>query len=131
MPEHIFVLTPDLLQNYPAGWDEEERVTDAVTKLRELKSLGVDTIVDPTVVGARSLHPAPAAHQRAGRSAHRGRHRTSGQSKTIAGAMITARTSPTLVRFFQPNHAGSAAGTNASTMAGRARLVATAHTHTM
>jgi phosphotriesterase-related protein len=51
MHEHIFVLTPDLLQNYPAGWDEEERVTDAVTILRELKGLGVDTIVDPTVVG--------------------------------------------------------------------------------
>jgi phosphotriesterase-related protein len=51
MHEHIFVLTPDMLQNYPAGWDEEERVTDAVTKLRALRELGVDTIVDPTVVG--------------------------------------------------------------------------------
>jgi phosphotriesterase-related protein len=51
MHEHIFVLTPELLQNYPAGWDEEERVADAVAKLRELKALGVDTIVDPTVVG--------------------------------------------------------------------------------
>jgi phosphotriesterase-related protein len=51
MHEHIFVLTPDMLQNYPAGWDEDERVTDAVTKLRELRELGVDTIVDPTVVG--------------------------------------------------------------------------------
>ncbi len=51
MHEHIFVLTPELLQNYPAGWDEEERLADAITKLRELKALGVDTIVDPTVVG--------------------------------------------------------------------------------
>jgi len=40
-----------MLLNYPAGWDEEERVADAVAKLRELRGLGVDTIVDPTVVG--------------------------------------------------------------------------------
>lgn len=51
MHEHVFVLTPDMLVNYPAGWDEEQRVTDAVDKLRRLKALGVDTIVDPTVVG--------------------------------------------------------------------------------
>ena len=51
MHEHVFVLTPDLLQNYPAGWDEEERVTDAVERLRRLKDLGCETIVDPTVVG--------------------------------------------------------------------------------
>ena len=51
MHEHVFVLSPELLQNYPAGWDEEERVTDAVRKLTELRNLGVETIVDPTVVG--------------------------------------------------------------------------------
>src|SRR4051812_43142598 len=51
MHEHVFVLTPDVLQNYPAGWDEEERVADAVRRLARLKVLGVDTIVDPTVVG--------------------------------------------------------------------------------
>jgi len=51
MHEHIFVLTPDLLQNYPEGWDEEERVEDAVIQLRGLKDLAIDTIVDPTVVG--------------------------------------------------------------------------------
>ena len=51
MHEHVFVLSPELLQNYPAGWDEEERVTDAVYKLTELRNLGVETIVDPTVVG--------------------------------------------------------------------------------
>ena len=51
MHEHIFVLTPDMLANYPEGWDEEERVADAVIQLRGLKELGVDTIVDPTVVG--------------------------------------------------------------------------------
>jgi phosphotriesterase-related protein len=54
MHEHVFVLTPDLLQNYPnypATWDEEERVSDAIDKLRRLSALGVRTIVDPTVVG--------------------------------------------------------------------------------
>jgi phosphotriesterase-related protein len=52
MHEHVFVLTPDVMQNYGHEyWDEEERVADAVTKLRALKDVGVDTIVDPTVVG--------------------------------------------------------------------------------
>ncbi|MCU4185457.1 hypothetical protein K6U06_13875 [Acidiferrimicrobium sp. IK] len=51
MHEHVFVLTPDLLQNYPSGWDEQLGVEDAVERLRRLKALGVDSIVDPTVVG--------------------------------------------------------------------------------
>ena len=51
MHEHVFVLTPDMLANYPAGWDEEFRVEDAVIRLARVKALGVDTIVDPTVVG--------------------------------------------------------------------------------
>ncbi len=51
MHEHVFVLTPDMANNYPAGWDEEVRVADAIDKLRRLKALGIDTIVDPTVVG--------------------------------------------------------------------------------
>lgn len=52
MHEHVFVLTPDVMQNYGhEWWDEEERVQDAIQKLRALKAAGVDTIVDPTVVG--------------------------------------------------------------------------------
>ena len=51
MHEHVFVLQPDLLQNYPDPWDEEERVQDATEKLRRLRALGIKTIVDPTVVG--------------------------------------------------------------------------------
>lgn len=52
MHEHVFVLTPDVMQNYgDEWWDEQERVADAVGKLRSLTALGVDTIVDPTVVG--------------------------------------------------------------------------------
>jgi phosphotriesterase-related protein len=52
MHEHIFVLTADVQQNYPGEWSsEDERIADAVTKLRALAGQGVRTIVDPTVVG--------------------------------------------------------------------------------
>jgi phosphotriesterase-related protein len=51
MHEHVFVLSPEMLTNYPAGWDEESRVEDAIDRLGRLKALGVDTVVDPTVVG--------------------------------------------------------------------------------
>ncbi len=51
MHEHVFVLTPDMLVNYPDGWEEESKVLDAIDRLTRLKHLGVDTIVDPTVVG--------------------------------------------------------------------------------
>ena len=52
MHEHIFVLTADVQQNYPEEWgSEDERVADAVSRLNSLASLGVRTIVDPTVIG--------------------------------------------------------------------------------
>lgn len=54
MHEHVFVLGEEMRQNYPGypePWDEEARVADAVTKLSELKSRGISTIVDPTVIG--------------------------------------------------------------------------------
>lgn len=52
MHEHIFVLTPDVQQNYPQEWgDEEARISDAVDKLGRLASHDVRTIVDPTVIG--------------------------------------------------------------------------------
>jgi len=52
MHEHIFVLTADVQQNYPSEWGSEEtRVADAVGKLKALAAQGVQTIVDPTVVG--------------------------------------------------------------------------------
>jgi phosphotriesterase-related protein len=50
MHEHVFVLTPDVEQN-DDQWDEEARVADAVAKLTALKAAGIDTIVDPTVIG--------------------------------------------------------------------------------
>src|SRR5689334_23612892 len=52
MHEHVFVLDTEILQNYPEEWgDEEKRITDAIARLNELKSRGVDTIVDLTVIG--------------------------------------------------------------------------------
>lgn len=51
MHEHVFVLSEEIRRNYPSTWNEEERVRDAVTRLRALKQRGVDTIVDPTVIG--------------------------------------------------------------------------------
>jgi phosphotriesterase-related protein len=51
MHEHVFVLTADVQLNQWDGWNEEAQVAEAVKKLTELKNLGVDTIVDPTVIG--------------------------------------------------------------------------------
>jgi phosphotriesterase-related protein len=54
--EHVFVAAPEMIQNYgelwgKPYWDEDVRVGDAISKLRELRELGIRTIVDPTVVG--------------------------------------------------------------------------------
>lgn len=51
MHEHVFVLSPEVQQNWPTGWDADDAVDDAVSRLDELASLGVRTIVDLTVVG--------------------------------------------------------------------------------
>src|SRR5262252_8845817 len=52
MHEHVFVLSTEVMQNYPDSWgDEEKRVSDAIKRLNELKAGGVDTIVDLTVIG--------------------------------------------------------------------------------
>ena len=52
MHEHVFVISPEIQQNYPEGWgDEDARVADAVQRLDELKAAGIDTIVDPTALG--------------------------------------------------------------------------------
>ena len=52
MHEHVFVLNAEIQQNYPEEWgSEDERVADAVTRLNALSGLGVQTIVDPTVIG--------------------------------------------------------------------------------
>jgi phosphotriesterase-related protein len=58
MHEHVFVLTPDVQQNYPGEWgDEDARISDAVSKLQALADSGVTTIVDPTVVGLGRFIP--------------------------------------------------------------------------
>lgn len=49
--EHVFVLTPDSQANWSDEWDEEERVADAVTQLRQVAEAGYRTFVDPTVDG--------------------------------------------------------------------------------
>jgi phosphotriesterase-related protein len=52
MHEHVFILSPDITANYPEVWgDEAKREDDATRRLKELKSRGVDSIVDLTVIG--------------------------------------------------------------------------------
>ena len=52
MHEHIFVLSTEIMLNYPGPWgDEERRITDAVARLNELSSRGINSVVDLTVVG--------------------------------------------------------------------------------
>ncbi|HET9770492.1 MAG TPA: phosphotriesterase-related protein [Acidimicrobiia bacterium] len=50
MHEHVFILNAEFQQNR-TDWDEDERVADAVAKLDEAAALGVETIVDVTVLG--------------------------------------------------------------------------------
>lgn len=52
MHEHVFIMTTEIAENYPEAWgDEDRRVTDAIARLNELTSRGVDTVVDLTVIG--------------------------------------------------------------------------------
>ena len=50
MHEHIFVLSPEI-EKTVEEWDEASEQARAVTKLRELKQRGIDTLVDLTVIG--------------------------------------------------------------------------------
>ena len=52
MHEHIFVLSTEIMQNYPDAWgDEGRRVDAAVARMNELHSHGVRSVVDLTVIG--------------------------------------------------------------------------------
>ena len=55
MHEHVFVMQPEALQNFGhvwgTYWDEDERVADAVEKLRAVRAAGIETIVDATAFG--------------------------------------------------------------------------------
>jgi phosphotriesterase-related protein len=47
MHEHVFVLTPDVFNNYgDQYWDDETRVADAIDKLRRLKALREQGVTD-------------------------------------------------------------------------------------
>jgi phosphotriesterase-related protein len=49
--EHVFVMTSEVQANFKTDWDESKNVADAIAKLTALKAAGIDTIVDPTVIG--------------------------------------------------------------------------------
>jgi phosphotriesterase-related protein len=54
--EHIFILRPEMEQNLrhhwgAPFWDEDLRVVDAIQKLATARAGGIETIVDPTVLG--------------------------------------------------------------------------------
>jgi phosphotriesterase-related protein len=51
MHEHVFILNDEIRENYPADWNETDRVDDAIAKLTALYDRGCQTIVDPTVLG--------------------------------------------------------------------------------
>lgn len=52
MHEHTFGLSPDINQNFPEIWgDEEQRVADAIREYRELKTAGIDSVLDVTCLG--------------------------------------------------------------------------------
>jgi phosphotriesterase-related protein len=56
MHEHIFVLDPEAFTNFghawgESYWDEERGLADAAEKIRAVRAAGIETIVDPTVIG--------------------------------------------------------------------------------
>jgi phosphotriesterase-related protein len=52
MHEHVFVISPEMKDNVPEEWgDEDTRIDDAVRRLQELKESGIDAILDPTALG--------------------------------------------------------------------------------
>jgi phosphotriesterase-related protein len=51
MHEHVFVLDPEVLWNFPTDWDERRGMQAAVERLDALRSANIDSILDPTVYG--------------------------------------------------------------------------------
>lgn len=49
--EHLCVTTEGLIKNFPHVWDEDHAHERAVRKVRAAQECGVNTIVDPTVMG--------------------------------------------------------------------------------
>jgi phosphotriesterase-related protein len=61
MHEHVFILNEEIRENYPseypADWDEDAQVDDAIVKLNTLAGHGCRSILDPTVIGlGRDIH---------------------------------------------------------------------------
>ncbi len=52
MHEHIFILSTEIMLNYPEAWgDEERRIQEAVARMNQLHAGGVQSVVDLTVIG--------------------------------------------------------------------------------
>lgn len=52
MHEHVFIISPEMQNNVPEDWgDEQARMDDAARRLQELKASGIDAILDPTALG--------------------------------------------------------------------------------
>src|SRR5690242_21681276 len=52
MHEHVFIISPEMKDNVPEEWgDEDERLDDAAKRLQALKASGIDAILDPTALG--------------------------------------------------------------------------------
>jgi phosphotriesterase-related protein len=51
MHEHVFVVNDEMRRSLPESWDEQERIADAVIRLKALAATGVSTIVDATAIG--------------------------------------------------------------------------------
>jgi len=67
MHEHIFLLSADVQQNYPAEWgSEDDRIADAAGKLRAVAAPGSGW--RPTSTRARSGSPPDCRRARPGRS---------------------------------------------------------------
>jgi phosphotriesterase-related protein len=51
MHEHIFILNPEFVNDYPkqSGFDAEQQIKVAIDELASLKAAGIDTLVDCTV----------------------------------------------------------------------------------
>lgn len=51
MHEHIIVQSEGVSRSFPSVWDKQDSLDKALSALTALKARGVDTIVDPTVLG--------------------------------------------------------------------------------
>jgi phosphotriesterase-related protein len=49
--EHVVLIEPEINLNYPGWWEPETQIPAAQRELTELRALGVDTIIDMTVLG--------------------------------------------------------------------------------